>query len=124
PRVFVTGIGVVAPVGQNASEFFAGLVAAQSGIRPVAPDSAPGSSHAFVAGKVNFAASKYWAAHQSVQFDRATQFALVAAQQAIDDAALDVSEEESMRAGVYWGTGLGGATTMEESYRNLFAGNG
>ena len=120
PRVVVTGMGVVAPGGQTVSDFFAGLVAARSGIRQIGPDVFPGSSP-LVAAQVNFDPAAYWPAHQSAQFDRATQFALVAAGQAIADAALVLDAEESMRAAVYWGTGLGGATTIEDSYRHLFA---
>ena len=123
PRVVVTGLGVISPVGQTAQEVFAGLVAGRSGIAPVAPVVYPGT-HSMVAGQVAFDASRYWRAHQAAQFDRATQFALVAADQAIADAALVLDEEDSLRAGVYWGTGLGGASTIEESYRQLFVGSG
>jgi 3-oxoacyl-[acyl-carrier-protein] synthase II len=124
PRVVVTGMGVVAPVGQTAGEFFSGLVAARSGIRRLAaPDSFPGGQ-SLVAGQVDFDRSRYWPAHQSAQLDRAVQFALVAAKQALDDAALGLIESDLLRAGVYWGTGLGGATSIEDSYRNFFAGDG
>jgi 3-oxoacyl-[acyl-carrier-protein] synthase II len=122
-RVVVTGMGVVAPVGQSASDFFEGLIAARSGIRRVAPDTVP-VPNSLVAGQIDFDPSRYWPAHQSAQFDRATQFALAAVRQAFADAALALNEEQSLRAGVYWGTGLGGATSIEESYRNFFAGNG
>jgi 3-oxoacyl-[acyl-carrier-protein] synthase II len=55
----------------------------------------------------------------SAHLDRATQFALAAAKEAVADAGLELGEEESFGAGVYWGTGLGGATTVEEGYRTL-----
>lgn len=119
-RVVVTGLGVVAPVGQTATEFFDGLVSARSGIRLVGPEIFNGPQR-LVAGQVAFEPSKYWPAHQSAQLDRATQFALVAAAQAISDASLDLDDEESLRAAVYWGTGLGGATSIEESYKRIFA---
>jgi 3-oxoacyl-[acyl-carrier-protein] synthase II len=120
PRVVVTGMGVVAPVGGTVSEFFTGLVAARSGIGLLAPGRVPGT-RSLVAGQVVFDPSVYWPAHQSAQYDRSTQFALVAAQQAISDASLELDEEDSLRAAVYWGTGLGGATTIEESYKHFFA---
>jgi len=118
-RVVVTGLGVVSPVGQTANDFFDNLVRARSGIGLV-PDAMQSSGEPLVAGQVAFDPAHYWAPHVSAQLDRATQFALVAARQAIDDAALSLSEEESFRAGVYWGTGLGGATSIEDSYRLLF----
>jgi 3-oxoacyl-[acyl-carrier-protein] synthase II len=123
PRVVITGLGVVSPVGQNASGVFSALVNCRSGIR-LATNAAKPNDIGLVAGEIDFDASAHWAAHQATQFDRATQFALVAARDALADADLGLSEEESLRAGVYWGTGLGGATSIEESYRQLFAGHG
>ena len=123
PRVVVTGLGVVAPVGQSPCEFFDGLVGARSGIRRVSTSTVP-VPNSLVAGQIDFDPSPYWPAHQSAQLDRATQFALAATRQAFNDAGLELSEQQSMRAGVFWGTGLGGATSIEDSYRMFFAGNG
>jgi 3-oxoacyl-[acyl-carrier-protein] synthase II len=122
-RVVVTGLGVIAPVGRNPSEFFDGLIAARSGIRPVASETIP-QPHSLVAGQIDFDPSRYFLAHQAAQLDRATQFALAAASDAIVDASLELTEQQALRTGVYWGTGLGGATSIEESYRNFFVGNG
>lgn len=117
-RVVVTGLGVVAPVGQSVGEAFANVVAARSGLALVASEIHP-APHSLVAGQIAFDAARHWPPHKSAQLDRATQFALVAAKDAIADAGLELGEEDSLRAGVYWGTGLGGATTVEEGYRTL-----
>lgn len=122
-RVVITGLGVISPVGQTASEFFVALATGRSGIRLVDPGISPGG-RPFVAGQVDFDPSAFWPPHRASQYDRATQFALAAVRQAVEDASLVLGDEESFRAGVYWGTGLGGAESIEESYRNLFAGNG
>jgi len=122
-RVVVTGLGVVSPIGSTVGEFFDALVHGRSGIRRV-PDDLRSSNADLVAGLVAFDASVYWQPHQSAHFDRATQFALVAARQALSDAGFAPSEDESFRTGVYWGTGLGGANAIEDSYRQLYAGNG
>jgi len=119
----VTGLGVVSPVGNTADEFFDALIHARSGIRRLPADlQAPGGD--LVGGLVDFDPAAHWPPHQSSQLDRATQFALVAAGQAIENAGFSPSEAESLSAGVYWGTGLGGANAIEESYRQLYAGNG
>jgi 3-oxoacyl-[acyl-carrier-protein] synthase II len=123
PRVVVTGMGVIAPVGQTTSAFFAGLVAAKSGIRRLESALFP-AVQSLIAGQVDFDASCHMPPHLSAQLDRAVQFALVVAKQALNEAALGLTDAELERAGVYWGTGLGGATTTEESYKNLFAGDG
>jgi 3-oxoacyl-[acyl-carrier-protein] synthase II len=111
-------MGVITPVGRRLPEFFDHLVAGESGIDRVSADVMPGS-HAFVAGQIAFDPSAIWPPHRVAQLDRATQFALVAAAQAIDDASLTLDDNEALAAGVYWGTGLGGATTIEDSYRSL-----
>ena len=122
-RVVVTGIGLVTPIGESLDEFFTALADARSGVRPV-PGSIYSGPACLVAALVAFDAQRHWPAHQAAQFDRATQFALAAARRALDDASLASTDEETRSAGVYWGTGLGGAGTIEESYRLLYLGNG
>jgi len=119
-------MGIIAAVGQSVNEFFSGLVDARSGVRPV-PQSIYSGPASLVAAQVDFNPSAYWPGHKAAQFDRVTQLALAAVREALADASLDVrplTEEESWRAGVYWGTGLGGANTIEESYKEVFAGRG
>lgn len=123
PRVVVAGMGVITAVGQSVSTFFDALAAGRSGISPIPADVYAGPN-ALVAGQVDFQPGAHWPAHQAAQYDRATQLALVAVRCAIADAGLELTEEESWRAGVYWGTGLGGANTIEESYRQLYKGSG
>jgi 3-oxoacyl-(acyl-carrier-protein) synthase len=119
-RVAITGMGVVAPNGQTVEEFFSAVVGAHSAIAPLSPGviSAPNT---FVAGQVAFEPGHRWRPNELGQLDRATQFALVAAGDAIADAELELTEEESFATAVYWGTGLGGAASIEDSYRGLFA---
>jgi 3-oxoacyl-[acyl-carrier-protein] synthase II len=113
-------LGVIAPNGQSVGEFFGAVVAGQSGISLLSPAviSAPNS---FVAGQVAFDPATRWKPNELNLLDRSTQFALVAASEALADASLDLNEEESLGAAVYWGTGLGGASSIEDSYRGLFA---
>ena len=122
-RVVVTGVGVVSPVGNTVGEFFDALVHGRSGIRRV-PDDLQSASSDLVGGLVTFDAAAHWPLHVSAQLDRSTQFALVAARNALADSHYTPSEEESFRTGVYWGTGLGGAHAIEDSYRQLYAGDG
>jgi beta-ketoacyl-acyl-carrier-protein synthase II len=122
-RVVVTGMGVVTPVGESLTEFFSSLVEKRSGIRRVPDTLYPGPA-ALVAGLIDFDASALWPPHQAAQYDRATQLALAAVRHALADAALTSSGDETRDAGVYWGTGLGGASTIEESYRLLHLGGG
>jgi 3-oxoacyl-[acyl-carrier-protein] synthase II len=122
-RVVVTGMGVVSPVGQSVVRFFDGLAAARSGIRPV-PESEYSGPSRLVAGQVAFDPALSGSGPRTALLDRATQFALAAAREALLDAALDVCDDDGRCAGVYWGTGLGGAGSIENTYRQLYAGDG
>src|SRR5690242_11759919 len=121
-RVVVTGMGVVSPIGRTVVEFFDALLERRSGVRAV-PASIYSGPSPLVAALIDFNPLVYWPAHHAAQYDRATQFALVAAGQALRDAAFNDSDE-IRAAGVYWGTGLGGATSIEEAYRLLLVGGG
>ena len=119
----MTGLGVVSPIGNTVGDFFDSLVNARSGVRRV-PATLQAAGSDLVAGLTEFDPAAHWPAHQSAQFDRSTQFALVAVRQALADSGFAPSEEESFTTGVYWGTGLGGAHAIEDSYRQLYVGNG
>jgi len=120
--VVVTGMGVVSPIGSTVVEFFDALLARRSGVRAV-PASIYSGPSPLVAALVDFNPLVHWPANQAAQYDRATQFALVAAGQALRDAAFD-DRDDTPATGVYWGTGLGGATSIEEAYRLLHLGGG
>lgn len=122
-RVVVTGMGVRSSVGQTPKECFAALANARSGIRPVSADIYSGP-RSLVAGTIEFDGSALWTPQQLGQLDRATQLALVASRDAVADADLTLTEEETWSAGVYWGTGLGGASSIEETYHQLYVRNG
>lgn len=120
-RVVVTGLGVMSPVGNDVATFFGSLVAGRSGIgrhsRQFAEDTTP-----WLTAEVGPFSTEGFTKMRLATLDRTTLIALLTARQAMADAGLMPQQPE--RAGVYWGTGLGGATTMEESYRqSLFNPN-
>ncbi len=124
-RVLVTGIGVIAPCGRTADELFCNLGNARSAVAPVScPPQGSTTPSSLVAAQVALDPTAYWPASEASQYDRVTQFALVAAAQAIHDAGLSLTEEELLDAGVYWGTGLGGAASIEDSYKRYFESAG
>ena len=75
-----------------------------------------------IGGEVDFDAAAFFPKPKLSLLDRFSQFALVAAQQALHDAGLDKSDPGMARAGVYLGTGQGGAHSTEETYVDLFLG--
>ena len=110
-RVGVTGLGVVSAIGSSVQEFFEALVAGRSGVRRLA------SRADTVAACVEFSAEAHFSKLQLTALDRFAQFALVAADQAVRDAGLAANDLTGPRFGIYFGSGIGGAQTIENSYR-------
>ena len=121
-RVVITGMGILSPVGNSCEEFFSNLAAGRSGIRKISSNFADRLS-VKISAEVNFDAEAYFSKKTARILDRVSQFAMVAASQAWQDAAMQLPEREQRRAGVYLGTGMGGARTLEESYVQLLQQN-
>ena len=111
-RVSITGLGVVSAVGNSISEFFESLVSGRSGVRrlPFSPE--------VVGAMAEFSPDAHFTKMQQVSLDRFAQFALAATDQAVRDSGLEVEELGAARVGVYFGSGIGGAGTIEGSYRS------
>lgn len=115
----VTGMGVVSPVGHSSREFFASLVEARSGIGPVEVSLA-GAAALPIAGQVKgFDPGAHFPRERLSQLDRFSQFALLAARQAWTQAGCPAPRAPAS-CGVYFGTGFGGASTLEAGYDDLF----
>ena len=117
-RVAVTGMGLVAPGGNDPEEFFASLVAGRSGIGVLPQASARLATR--IAAAASFDASTHFPAPRLRMLDRVSQLALVATKQALQRAALELSDEERATTGVFLGTGMGGASTTDDGYSTLY----
>jgi 3-oxoacyl-[acyl-carrier-protein] synthase II len=122
-RVAVTGIGVVSPVGSDRESFFSSLMAGKSGIRRLDTDFVDRLDAKLAAQITAFDPLAYFPKSKANSLDRVTQFALVASQQAVDDSGLDLQNADRDRVGVYLGTGMGGAASIEEGYVRLYRDN-
>lgn len=118
-RVAVTGCGIISPVGNTPESFFANLMAGKSGIRRMQSDFVD-RLEVKIAAQVDFDPSQYFSKQKMASLDRFSQFALVAASQAIADAGLTLQDEDRSMIGIYVGTGAGGATAIEEGYIRLY----
>jgi 3-oxoacyl-(acyl-carrier-protein) synthase len=115
-RVVVTGVGVVTPLGSDVPTFFAALLAAKSAVR----------HHDFSWGRALAASisddiDTPFPKIMRLSLDRVTQIALLAARQAMQQAGLESGQHDGDKTGIYWGTGMGGANTLENAYRDLLA---
>ena len=118
-RVAVTGAGVVSPLGKSLAEFHAALAEGRSGIRRL-PESLAQGSGVQVGALVDWNPAPLFNEAEAVNIDRVSQFALAAAAQALAASRLDLSAADRDRIGVYWGTGMGGAHTLEGAYKHVY----
>jgi 3-oxoacyl-[acyl-carrier-protein] synthase II len=121
-RVAITGAGVVSPLGNSLEELHRSLAAGRSGIRPL-PEAIAKPSGVQVAGMVDWTPAPLLSPAEITNLDRVAQFALGAAAQAIQASGLDVKATNPERVGVHWGTGMGGAQTLESSYERVYGKN-
>jgi 3-oxoacyl-[acyl-carrier-protein] synthase II len=119
-RIVITGLGVISPVGKPPGEFFSNLMAGHSGIKRLQTDFVEKLSIRIGAPVNGFNPEDYFSKMQLTGIERFSQFALVAAEQAMQDAQLVLSEVEHPRTGVYMGSCQGGASTLEDGYREVF----
>jgi beta-ketoacyl-acyl-carrier-protein synthase II len=115
-------MGLISPLGNSCEEFFSNLVAGRSGIKRISSDFVDRLS-IHIAAEADFDAEAYFSKKTARTLDRFSQFAVVAAAQAWLDADMQLGADEKKRAGVYLGTGMGGARTLEDSYVQLFKQN-
>jgi 3-oxoacyl-[acyl-carrier-protein] synthase II len=121
-RVAVTGLGIISSCGNNIDDFYANLMAGKSGVRRISSEFSNLLS-AKVAAEVDFNPIDYFEKKQVSYLDRVNQLSLMAASQAWKDAQLSLDDREKERAGVYLGTGMGGANTIEDVFFRLFKQN-
>ena len=118
-RVVITGIGVVTPIGSDKETFWRSLVEGKSGVgRTQSFDVSKFSSQ--IAGEVrDFDPAGLIAGKDLKRMDRFVQFAVVSANEALNDAGINVENEDANRIGVVIGSGIGGLSTIEQQYTVL-----
>jgi 3-oxoacyl-[acyl-carrier-protein] synthase II len=119
PRVVVTGVGALTPVGNTAEEFWTSLTQGRSGIGPITRFDTAGFPTR-IAGEVkNFDPLAWVDKKEARRLDPFLQYAIAGAAMAVDDAALDTSRVEATRFGVLIGSGIGGITTLLDTHHVL-----
>ncbi|NOT34471.1 MAG: beta-ketoacyl-ACP synthase II [Candidatus Eisenbacteria bacterium] len=118
-RVFVTGTGVISPLGNDTERFWEQLVAGRSGAGPITRFDVSQHDVKFACEVRDFSFEGVLDRKEAKRMDRFTQYAVVAAHQAIRSAGLDLERMNRERAGVLIGSGIGGMETFEEQHTNL-----
>jgi nodulation protein E len=120
-RVVVTGLGAVTPLGHTAATYWANLKQGVNGIGPITLAATSEELTQKVAAEVkDFDPLKHFEERQLSTLDRVSQFAVVAAREAIAQAAITFDMPLSLRTATIIGTGVGGQTTLDESFRRIY----
>lgn len=118
-RIVITGMGVIAPIGQTVDTFQQNLFNGVSGIESVGFTYRRNEVRFPAAPVKGFQAEDWIDAKKASLLDRFSQFAVAAALQAVRDSGITFTPETAERTAVITGTGVGGQTTLEESYMKL-----
>ena len=122
-RVVVTGLGIVCPIGNDKEEVWGSVVEGRCGIAPITHYETS-SQKVTLAGEVkNLDLDRYVDRRESRKMDKYTQFAMAAAEQAMQDSGLLQLDESRERWGVIMSSGIGGIGTIEnEKVRGIEKG--
>jgi 3-oxoacyl-[acyl-carrier-protein] synthase II len=119
PRVFVTGAGIVSPVGNTLEDCWRSLVAGQSGAGPITRFDTTAFETKFACEVKNFSFEGVLDRKEAKRMDRFVQFAVVASHEALKLSGLDLEAVDRERVGVLIGSGIGGMETFETQHTAL-----
>src|SRR6201996_6714065 len=123
-RVVVTGIGAVTPLGNDVATYWQNMIAGVSGAGPITHFDASRFKTRFACEVHNFSPGDLLDRSEVKRTDLFTQYALVAADQAIKDSGIDFKGMDPFDTGVIWGSGQGGMQTFEEQVTEYAGGDG
>ena len=121
-RVVITGLSVVSPLGNTIEELSKNIFSGISGIR-LLDEAFVDQLDCKIAAQAKFDPADHFTKHTYNMLDRTSQMALHTSIEAIKDAGLEITEQLKPRMGIYLGTGMGGAHSMEDGYIRLYRDN-
>jgi 3-oxoacyl-[acyl-carrier-protein] synthase II len=112
-RVVVTGLGALTPIGNNIQEYWNSLINGVSGAAPITYFDASKFKTQFACELKNFNVEDFIDRKEARKMDRYAQYAMVSSEEAMKDANFDLDKIDKDRAGVIWGSGIGGLETFQ-----------
>ena len=113
-RVVITGIGMVSPVGNSASESWGNIISGKSGVSNISKFETEGFETKFAA-TVNINIEEFLEKKEIRRIDEFIQFGLIASDECVNDSKLNLDQENLDRIGVSIGSGIGGLSTIESN---------
>ena len=118
-RVVVTGLGALTPLGNSLDELWSNLVKGVSGADMITHFDTTNFKTKFACEVKGFDPLDHFDRKEARKYDPYAQYALVAAEQAVNDAGMDPEETDKTRIGVIWASGIGGLKTFEDEIVSL-----
>ncbi len=123
-RVVVTGLGALTPLGNDIDSYWNGLSNGVSGAGPITRFDAEKFKTRFACEVKNYNPQDYFDRKEVRKMDLFTQYAMVSSGQAMEDAGFDLEKIDTKRAGVIWGSGIGGLKTFQDEVVGFAGGDG
>lgn len=120
----VTGLGAVTPLGNNVTDYWNNLIKGVSGAAPITRFDASKFKTRFACEVKNFDPLEYLDRKEARKQDLFSQYALAVSTQAVEDAGINPDDINVDRAGVVWGSGIGGLQTFQEECFAFAKGDG
>jgi len=123
-RVVITGLGALTPIGNSVNEYWDSLVKGVSGAAPIQQFDASKFKTQFACELKNFNVQDYLDRKDARKLDQFSQYAMVSTAEAMADSGIDLEKINLERAGVIWGSGIGGLKTFQDEAANFALGDG
>ena len=123
-RVVVTGIGAITPIGKNIEEYWKGLSSGISGSDWITRFDTEKFKTRFACEVKDYKPGDYFDRKEARKLDLYAQFALIAAEEAMQDSGLDIEGIDKDHAGVIWASGIGGIDTFLNEIAGFVTGGG
>lgn len=123
-RVVITGMGLVTPLGNDVPTTWDSLLQGKSGASEITHFDASKFKTQFACEVKNLDMSSIMDAKEIRRYDRYVHYAIKSAEEAILDAGVEVGQEDAMRYGVIYGSGMGGVNTLDTNIAGFGAGDG
>ena len=119
-RVVVTGLGAITPIGNNVKDYWEGLKTGKCGIDTITAFDVTDFKVKLAAEVKNYNSEEYLDKRSARRLDRFTQFAIIAAREAMKDSGITKENTDMERVGTFIGSGIGGLDTIEKENRVCF----
>ncbi len=123
-RVVVTGLGALTPIGNSVSEYWNNLISGVCGAGPITRFDVSKFKTKFACELKDFNAENFFDRKEVRKFDRCSQYGIVCADQAVEDAGFDMGTLNLDRVGVIWASGIGGLETFATEVTAFALGDG